>query len=560
MTEAEYREPEPNALLERLLCRYTEPIGVIDVRHVQAHYERIAGWMEARFPLLMTLAARYELGADAEIGTGAFIHASHALLCPSDPAVHLPGIAALPAQDSEKGATGTSRATASSAPPEVQPATTVGRVRRAAAKPVAERAGGEERSSFVDDFDPLTPTLSRRERGKKTVPGSEEKTTGYAQDRPGSAADPVTMASTSPVSPEITLAKAVWHVRRAAPRSAAERAGREELPRGDGETPTDLDPPAISGPIAALKSVGPHTSDVLQNHFHKSGSSISLREKVNPLTPTLSRREREKKTVPVSEEKTTGYVQDRPRSAADPVTMASTSPVSPEITLAKAVWHVRRAAPGLTAVPSPESTPSPDQASHPPRTPAVGTFSRGRPSHGIGPDALARGGETPTELDPLSILPLHRARQAGDIRIGYGGAAELPLPEAALVRSTGALDDLHRGAPAPLALGVPMDMPAAPLARVRTAVAYVDRAMAIDPLRRQAGAFLEMPSPDRSRLGLRGGVTELPPVSLASVPIPNHPRPRFSKREWTQLIERLSRLIRHRLAVDLDRRGIRSWR
>jgi hypothetical protein len=479
MTETECREPEPNALLERLLRRYTEPFGVIDVRHVQAHYERIAGWMEARFPLLVALAARHDLGADAEIGTGAFVYAGRTALRPSDQAVHVPDTPAVPAPalprggsmseksrlapvlqgreggDSEKGAMGTLRAAASSAPPEVEPATTVGRVRRAA------------------------------------------------------------------------------------PRSVEERAGSEELPRGDGKTPTNLDPLAISGSIAARRSVDPHTSNVVQNHLHKSGSSFSLGEKArmrgiksnsfvddfDPLTPTLSRREREKKTVPVSEEKTTGYAQDRPPSAADPVTLAGIYPVPQEVTPARTVWHVRRAAPGMMAVPSPESTPSPDQTSDPPHTPAVGAPPRGRP--------------------PRS--PDHTSE---------------PLPQAALVRSKGALDGLHRGAPssAPLALGAPMDPRGLPLARVRTPAANVDRAMDIDDPRLHAGAFVHAPSLDRPSVGLRSRVTEHPAVTQADVPIPERHRLRLGKREWAQLIERLSRLIWHRLAVDLDRRGIRSWR
>jgi hypothetical protein len=58
----------------------------------------------------------------------------------------------------------------------------------------------------------------------------------------------------------------------------------------------------------------------------------------------------------------------------------------------------------------------------------------------------------------------------------------------------------------------------------------------------------------------RGAVAEHTPVSQTIMPIPERPRLRLSKREWTQLVERLSRLIWHKLAVDLDRRGIRSWR
>ncbi|MGH8566159.1 MAG: hypothetical protein ACREXW_19585 [Gammaproteobacteria bacterium] len=103
-----------------------------------------------------------------------------------------------------------------------------------------------------------------------------------------------------------------------------------------------------------------------------------------------------------------------------------------------------------------------------------------------------------------------------------------------------------------------MDVRALPLVLVRTPAADLDRTMETeDPwLKVRAPA----PSDGLYTTRPQSGITEHPPVSQASVPIPDRPRLRLSKREWAGLIERLSRLIRHRLAIDLDRRGIRLWR
>ena len=51
MSDAEWLALEPSPLVQRLDRRRTEPIGIIDVRHPQAHCARIAGWIAERFDL-----------------------------------------------------------------------------------------------------------------------------------------------------------------------------------------------------------------------------------------------------------------------------------------------------------------------------------------------------------------------------------------------------------------------------------------------------------------------------------------------------------------------------
>ncbi|GKS69039.1 hypothetical protein W03_10430 [Nitrosomonas sp. PY1] len=50
------------------------------------------------------------------------------------------------------------------------------------------------------------------------------------------------------------------------------------------------------------------------------------------------------------------------------------------------------------------------------------------------------------------------------------------------------------------------------------------------------------------------------PDKQAFMPELEHTHDRLSKREWTQLIDRVSRVIWNKLIIDLDRRGIRIWR
>jgi hypothetical protein len=105
MTEAERHDPEPSPLIERLLRRRTEPIGIIDVRHAQAHYARIAGWIAARFPLLAELAARHGLSGEGKAGAAEFIYAGRAVLHPGEQPVCVSGIPVLALQALRGGGT-----------------------------------------------------------------------------------------------------------------------------------------------------------------------------------------------------------------------------------------------------------------------------------------------------------------------------------------------------------------------------------------------------------------------------------------------------------------------
>jgi len=52
---------QPSALCERLFRRYSEPIGIINVREAERLYERITGWIAGRYALLEQLMSRYRM-------------------------------------------------------------------------------------------------------------------------------------------------------------------------------------------------------------------------------------------------------------------------------------------------------------------------------------------------------------------------------------------------------------------------------------------------------------------------------------------------------------------
>jgi hypothetical protein len=114
---------------------------------------------------------------------------------------------------------------------------------------------------------------------------------------------------------------------------------------------------------------------------------------------------------------------------------------------------------------------------------------------------------------------------------------------------------------APLRREAPTDARRATLVLRRPHTTAPERAMDAEDSRGQGRASTPQLSTQSTPGRLpRSGITEHPPVSQTIVPIPERPRLHFTKREWAEFIERLSRLIWHKLAVDLDRRGIRSWR
>jgi hypothetical protein len=54
-------EQQTSALCERLFRRYSEPIGIINVREAERLYERIIGWVAGRYALLEQLMSRYRM-------------------------------------------------------------------------------------------------------------------------------------------------------------------------------------------------------------------------------------------------------------------------------------------------------------------------------------------------------------------------------------------------------------------------------------------------------------------------------------------------------------------
>src|SRR5712692_5443472 len=80
-------EADPSTgLVERLLRRRTEPLGVIDVRQPQQQYERTAGWVAQRFALLDHWKTRYGSDEDAAAANASLVFAA-----PGQPKAELSG-------------------------------------------------------------------------------------------------------------------------------------------------------------------------------------------------------------------------------------------------------------------------------------------------------------------------------------------------------------------------------------------------------------------------------------------------------------------------------------
>lgn len=72
-----YSYQEPGPLVQSLLHRYTAPMGVINVTHSQAHFNRLTAWLSGRFPLLAQLKTRRLLEEKFPAVPGAFVFRSH---------------------------------------------------------------------------------------------------------------------------------------------------------------------------------------------------------------------------------------------------------------------------------------------------------------------------------------------------------------------------------------------------------------------------------------------------------------------------------------------------
>jgi hypothetical protein len=307
------------------------------------------------------------------------------------------------------------------------------------------------------------------------------------------------------------------------------------------------------------------------------------------------------------------HTKGREGSARDLIASAQTSSASPAAKPVKTVWRVRRAATGPERLPPAE--PLASTSTQP------GAFSRMADGYDLGERLLPLGrgkvgmGVEPSLCTDLGLLPPPSPSPAKGTAIklrtlfplpsgegeGEGDLKTLtiqkvsgrklnfdPLIPAFSLREKGlnlmavpsqgermneisspshgvnekpASGDRLANTLAPLRREAPTDARRVTLVLRRQHTTAPERAMDAEDSRGQGRAFTPQSS-TQGTLGRlpRSAVAEHTSVPQTIVPIPERPRPRLSKREWAELIERLSRLIWHKLAIDLDRRGIRSWR
>lgn len=262
MTEVERRDPEPSALIERLLRRRTEPIGIIDVRQAQAHYARIAGWIAAHFPVLADLAARHRLSGNGGAEAAKFIYAGRAMPHPGEHLVCVPGTRVLALQaargggtpenfsfapfcqrwgrsdskrrvrgDRQSGGKKTLQAAleadpAASVEPPLSPAG-----ERFRLSPLARKRFREDKDGTSPAGTPSSVLPISKEQGEKTTKypqvfsppapmgeGKDAAVPAHTTRREGSEKDSIAVTQTSPGSPPAKLANTVWRVRRGATR------------------------------------------------------------------------------------------------------------------------------------------------------------------------------------------------------------------------------------------------------------------------------------------------------------------------------------------------------
>lgn len=257
-----------------------------------------------------------------------------------------------------------------------------------------------------------------------------------------------------------------------------------------------------------------------------------------------------------------GEVGSSPASLDDkpPVTRLATEPPprlsapSPAVLDGKppaTVWRVRRGAPPASpSVLSAELTRSLTATVRSPLPQARSELAvRGmHPVLTVSPSARREGQES--SLPPAPVLK--RSVQSAS------------LPRYSATATAAAMADSRPQGGEPTLPSLPLkamqDMHAAPLVWRKTPAANPDRAPATEDSWARRPVIAHARSPDGPGTRPQGGITEHPPVSQTIVPVPERSHPRFTRREWAELVERLSRLIWHKFAVDLDRRGVRLWR
>ena len=468
MSDAEWIALEPSPLGQRLDRRRTEPIGVIDVRHPQAHYARIVGWIAEHFPLLIELAERH--GSDGQDGTGydVLVYSSSAVLSTSD-----------------------------------QPAPTV------------------NTESHILAPNKKSPHAANRYPDSETIPAARfrvarpelEATESSIFRAPSAAVYGRPVKSAAPRAQGLELSPVVQgEVHRSQTSSLARNVGTPEpgIPSEapDSSQSADHDQ-LIAGVTAPVETSAPFPAKV----------EGALPRGPSPGFTHLAEKEGE-------------------GNAAVPgqaIAVVHESLAPPTTEPAQTVWRVRRGAAGPQRLPPPE--PLAAISTEP------GTLSRTADDIGEsllprGKENFGRGGEH---------LPHSKGEERNEI---YSSSQGNGMNETAMLG--GYL------AEALLPPEMPTDARSAPLVLRRPHKAA--GGLAGEESWGQEHALIGQLSRLGTSARLHTGVTEHPPISQARIPFKERPRLHLSKREWAQLVDRLTRVISQKLAIDLERRGIRVWR
>jgi hypothetical protein len=466
MTQAE--NVNATALVQRLYRRYTEPLGLIDVRHAQAHYARIMRWTIAqRLPLLTKLAARQggDDGVLAELGDWVYRAAPQVAALETAMAVPSSAVSSRPGDDPSPTTSGHSEATALPA----------GQFR--------VRLGGA--SLRVPSAEGARPAAATTPDAGAADPAGPVAVTGkrlHGHLPPGTGKEPVTQPFV---------------------------AEAEELVR-------------LPVPPAAAMASGQASAFMQESLARPTATPVHVQWRVNR----------------VSQEGTSAA----PFSPAEP---ADNAPARPRASSATAKNASSQDSPTYASYP-----PGPAITSHQTRAP-----QRDPPSARPGATAPLRGTASSTNRtdarssvravlgspDPMSstlswtpAVPYSSPRNVADAPV-RGSELMVVAPVHAVVSRTPETIMLWRQLPTLTA----------------EAAARSERTQGDQPV-----------APPL----MRPALSSAPPASTAGGPtvaqtMTPQPQPlRLKSRDWERLAERLTRVIFHKLAVELERRGIRGWR
>jgi hypothetical protein len=473
MSDAEWLALKPSPLVQRLDRRRIESIGVIDVRHPQAHYSRIVGWIAERFPLLIELAERH--GSDGQDGPGydELVYSSSAVLSTSDPPA-----AAL---NTESHALALEKISPHAANRYPDSATIpVGRFR--VVRPVQVLAASMEAAE-----PPIARAPSSAVHGRSAKSALPQAQGLELSPAPDEGHRPQTFLTRNVGNPEPEI---------------------PSVPRDSSQSP-DPDQP-IARVTAPIETSAPFPAKV---------------EDVVPRGPSSG---------------FTHLPEEGEGNAAvlgPEIAVVHESLASPTTEPAQTVWRVRRGAAGSERLPPPE--PLAAISTEP------GTLSRTADDTGEtflphGKEKVGRGVE---HLSP--------SKGEGRNEI-YSSSQGQEMNETAV--STSSLVN----AEALLSLEVPTGARTVPLVLRRQHAAI--GGLVGEGSWSQEDALTDQSSRQGTSARLHTGVTEHSPISQARILFRERPRLRLSKREWAQLVDRLIRVISQKLAIDLERRGIRAWR